>query len=687
MRVAFEIVGGFGIGVASWLLGLGLPVPPRPLAASSTMGPAVPSSASSRPTAAPVAVSPGPLDERWDDDATLPRHAEPVASYILSARLDPATHDIDGVGTIVWKNASRVPQRELWLHLYLNAFKNERTVYMGTSGAGFRGGSRLSDWGSIAVRRLHARELEADLWPPPAAVAGAGVGEDETDVRVPLPREIAPGESLTLDVAFRSHLPSISLRTGHYGGFHMAAQWFPKLARLEPDGHWAHFPLSRFSEFYADFGSYDVTVDVPAGVVVGATGVRASLVEAGGRAVARYVQDDVHDFAFAAWDGFREKSARSEGGVELRCLFPAGYERAAEVELEAARFGLAHLGQAYGRYPYATLTIVHPPSGADEAGGMEYPTLITTGGPWYAPWTPVRFLEAVTLHELGHQWFYGLVATNENQSPFLDEGVTSYAEVEAMEALYPGTSVGEALGLRVGLPAAHRLGALSAAHNGSIAQPADRFATGSDYGALVYSRTATLLATLSRTYGPDRMRRALGRYARSQRFEHPGPESLLAAIGEGLGAEAEVAARAAIFEGGWVDYAVESIASNRAAAPAGVFGDPAHPSPAPAPTGESGFLGDVLVRRRGTLVLPVEVALTSADGTVTRVVWGAKQSWAHLPYAGTSALISAEIDPRPSILLDANLLDNAVGAEGVLAPRVLEIGAFVASALVHAVAP
>src|SRR5262249_55780240 len=147
-----------------------------------------------------------------------------------------------------------------------------------------------------------------------------------------------------------------------------------------------------------------------------------------GRAVRRYVQEDVHDFAFTAWAGFRELQAKSEdGAVAIRCLYPPGFDEAARVEVEAARCGLTYFGKADGRYPSTTLTLVHPPDGADEAGGMEYPTLITTGGPFYLPYTGAHGIELLTLHELGHQWFYGLVATDEHAWPFLDEGVNSYA--------------------------------------------------------------------------------------------------------------------------------------------------------------------------------------------------------------------------------------------------------------------
>src|SRR5262249_6363896 len=139
-----------------------------------------------------------------------------------------------------------------------------------------RGSEPVADWGYIDVRTLVARELDGvDLWPK-ADKTSPGDLEDETDIRVPLPREIAPGETLTLDAEWDTKMPSIVERSGYAGVFYLVAQWFPKVARLDESGEWRHFPFHHLSEFFSDFGTYDVTIDVPAGVIVGATGSRVS---------------------------------------------------------------------------------------------------------------------------------------------------------------------------------------------------------------------------------------------------------------------------------------------------------------------------------------------------------------------------------------------------------------------------
>src|SRR5262249_43841916 len=108
--------------------------------------------AAPEPPPAPTALEIGP---RFDTDAAMPEHADPVASYTLHAALDTDKHEVEGRGTIVWRNASSVPQREVWVHLYLNAFQNERTVFMRFPGAAsFRGGSVPTAWGGVTVKRF-----------------------------------------------------------------------------------------------------------------------------------------------------------------------------------------------------------------------------------------------------------------------------------------------------------------------------------------------------------------------------------------------------------------------------------------------------------------------------------------------------------------------------------------------------
>jgi hypothetical protein len=671
VRRALEITAGLALALLAWrasgaLLPAAAP-PPEPPGDSGARG-SPPAPASALEPADPSGAEP-----------TLREQADPIASYALRVSLDPDDHALRGEGTIAWRNASSEPQRELFVHLYLNAFKTDRTVFARGASDGFRGSGGVRDAGWIEVEGLFVRELGEDVWP--AGATTDGDPDDATDIRVPLPRAVLPGESLTIDVAWRARLPSVTLRTGFDGSFHMVGQWFPKLARLRPDGSWAHFAFHRLSEFYADFGSYDVTVDVPEAFTVGATGELVAESRSGGRVFRTFVQDDVHDFAFAAWDRFEEARETTADGVELRCLYPKGHERAAAVEMATARFGLEHFGRLFGRYPYRTLTIVHPPEGAGEAGGMEYPTLITTGGAWFLPLTGGRFAESVTMHEVAHQWFYGLVATDEHAAPFLDEGLASFAETEALEARFPGASALEPrLGIALGLPATHRVASLEVDANAPVAQPAPAFVTGEDYGALVYSRAAIIFLSLAGAYGDEAFGRALGVFTRRFRFKHPGPADLLDVVRESLGEPAAEALRAALYEPGSVDYLVEDFVATGSPPAAHVPGAPAGALPAPTEAGAPGAgHGYALVRRRGSVALPVVVDLIGEDGRVERVRWMARESFAALPYGGPSPLAAVVIDPEHRILLDADLSNNAARrGRSRVALRVLERAVFAA---------
>jgi hypothetical protein len=378
-----------------------------------------------------------------------------------------------------------------------------------------------------------------------------------------------------------------------------------------------------------------------------------------GRDVVRYRQSDVHDFAWTAWRSFREKTADVDG-VRIRALYPPGYDADAERELASASFCLKYFGERYGRYPYPVLTLVHPPRSATEAGGMEYPTLITTGGAWYEP-PFARDVESVTIHEFGHQYFYGLVATNEEEYPFLDEGLNSYAEADALGARFGAGSALDFLGLRVGLDVLYRTLSAESAQNEPVAQPAHAFATGTDYGQIVYGRTATILGTLARVYGKDELSHALGLYTRRYRFEHPTIREFLATMREVLGAPAATNLETALLNKGTVDYAAAAGVSNPEGAPAGIFDRGGKRETVAAGTSSgSSSQGWALVMRHGTLRFPVDIELWGADGSVQLSHWDGEGDFTRVAYRGSSELRRVIVDPGAKVLLDDDLSNNAL---------------------------
>ncbi len=638
--------------------------------------------AASTTTPAEGAPVPAPAPSAAPDNAPLRNAADPIASYTLSAKLHVQSHEVRATGTITWKNASIQPVRELYLHLYLNAFKNDRTLFARTLGPR----PRDEQWGFIELQKLVWREENTDLWLSHDATS-PGDPDDETDIRVPLPKEVLPGETIHLDMEFVSRLPGLASRTGFVGTFHMVAQWFPKLARLEPDGRWAHFPFHARSEFYADFGTYDVTIDTPTSNTVGATGVLSETHIEGERTIRRFVQENVHDFVFTAWEGYQTRIEEADG-VTIECLFPANMSNLAAIEIETARGALSHMERLFGPYPHRKLTIVHPPVMGAAAGGMEYPTLITTGGAWYLPVVGTKYIELVTIHELAHQWFQGVIASNEYESPFLDEGLASYAEAVVAERMMPNTSVYEAFGVRIGEPAWHRFAGLDAPSELPLSASAPEFVDGGDYGALVYHRTATVLLTFARVYGQEQVERALGLYARRFRFGHPKPDDLVAAFRDVLGESAAANLRIALFDRGWVDYSVKTVRPTAWGPRQGVFGKPNSKIEPAAPANEPPSPTEIVVQRRGSLALPVIVEVDYEGGASERIPWTSKEMVGRLRVGGERRVIAVLIDPDATVLLDPDLGNNAWGPKPRwISPRVFERASLAAGAAMGALSP
>jgi hypothetical protein len=179
---------------------------------------------------------PTPTSSREYKEAEL-TEVEGVADYRLKASLDTEARRIDASGTIIWRNPSPAPADKLYFHLYLNAFENDETLFL--RGAGSRSGKRRGAPGRVVGRKLRSPQFPGvDLWPGPEAHTPDDP-KDRTDIAVPLPSPVEGHAELTLEIEFSSHLPQIVERTGYEREFFLVAQWFPKLAKREPDGTWA----------------------------------------------------------------------------------------------------------------------------------------------------------------------------------------------------------------------------------------------------------------------------------------------------------------------------------------------------------------------------------------------------------------------------------------------------------------
>lgn len=576
------------------------------------------------------------------------RAQEPVdtgQSYVIDATLDPKTHRIDAREHIRWRNDSVGPVRELYFHLYLNAFESSSTVFMRESGGQLRGVS-AEGHGSIVVTGLRTPE-GVDLL---ARSHTNLVQGDRTQMRVDLPAPVAPGESLELEVRFRAELPPVFARAGYVGDFHMVAQWFPKLARLEPDGRWATFPYHGLAEFYADYASYDVTTRVPEGWVVGATGKQVSERRERGLVARRFTANNVHDMAWATAPWFLER-AFDAGAIRVRVLYPPGYEAAVEGHVDVLRTCLGRFQRLFGAYPYDTLTVIIPPRGAEGAAGMEYPTLIVSGGEWFlVPGSRVEWPDEVTAHELAHEWFYGIVGTNEVEWPMLDEGITHWATLDALSAMHgePRSYLGWGA---VTLSAFEVLRSMSVRARPEAPPPgraAYAYSSMWDYGRSVYGRTPLVLETVRRTYGKRRFERAIGLYARRFRFRHPVPDDLFATFDEVYGAGFSARTlRPALMDGARASFRVSSVQSRSVG---------------------GRWVTDVAARRDGDLALDTWLSLSGERGEIVRIPWPHAERVLRATHAGPERVVAATVDPDRTNLLDDSVADDSMRVQGTPRP-------------------
>ena len=604
---------------------------------------------------------------RQDAPARSPRNA----SYTLQATLDPVNRLIQGRGRLTWRNISQQPATELRFHLYWNAWRDPGSTWLREQALGLL--PRLArrpadDRGFIDVGSLRrAGPDSADLLPRAQFIApDDGNADDRTVLAVPLDRPVAPGESIDVDMTWTSRVPRTYARTGTIGSYFFIAQWFPKIGVLEDTGWNAH-QFHAATEFFADFGVYDVSVTVPSGWMLGATGREQSATDNGnGTTTHRYVEADVHDFAWTTSPDFLERRARFEEPglppVDLRLLLQPEHHEQADRHFNAARVALKYYGTWFGPYPYRQLTIVDPvtmfnlPAQGEGTRGMEYPTLITAGTRWFAPWVGSE-PEAVTVHETGHQFFYGIVATNEFEHAWMDEGINTYATARVLaqglasnfvtvERYFGGLGAWSYNDSRWSRDIdGNRLNAYRPVASFDVqSTPTWRYWPGTARFA-TYNKTALWLTTLERMLGWETMQRLLATYYTRGAFRHPAPAEFFAIANEVSGQDLTWFFDAVHRSSASFDYAVAQVT----AAPH-IPGDD---------TGSATIDTTVVVRRLGDGVFPVDVRVTFDDETTGTVRWDGRDPWHAFTFRRGSAVRTVEVDPDRVLTLDLNYTNNS----------------------------
>jgi hypothetical protein len=613
-----------------------------------------------------------------------------VVSYDINARLDTARKTLDATEVLTYKNLTGQPLNAFPFHLYLNAFRPQSTF---TSETHFTGGIRDSEeadnypsekLGSINISTISA-DGYGDLTGNMHFIApDDGNMQDHTVAEIVLPHPLAPGAAVTFRLAFHDKFPLSIARNGYKRDFIMGGQWYPKPGVFW-HGAWNCHQYHSTTEFFSDFGTFNVHLTLPLRYVVGASGVPTSnRTNPDGTKTVGFYGEDIGDFAFAASPHFTVTDGTyvsSMGPVQVHVLalacHPAAGPRYRDIILKT----LGEFDRRFGPYPYKIVTVIDPEPGS-QIGGMEYPTLFTGGTSWYEP----SYVTEVTAeHEFGHQYWYGMVATNEFEDAWLDEGINSYTEVNVLDSILGrNVSVLNRTYANAGDYELQRLAYASTPDFDPVTHWAFQFRNSRSYGSVTYGKTATLLATLESIIGRDTMDEAMRTYFVKYRFTHPTTEDFLrtieqVAVERGRATVLPTSSQCAGLTGCVADVPPVN-SSLRPYFDQAVYGtqvldyaiDRVSASPVqwwvPEPKDKHAreqipYLSNVYVQRKGDFVSPVTVEVVFQDGTRLRDHWDGIARWKKFSYVRSSKVASAEIDPDHSVLLDVDLFNNSYTEE------------------------
>lgn len=588
--------------------------------------------------------------------------AERIANYRIAVVLDPDAHTLRAESNLIWRNTGQRSLDAIPFHLYMNAFKNESSVFMRESrGRHRRAEARHDGWGWIEVTslRIAGEELLPTVRYPHEP--------DETVMEVPLSEPLVSGAYIEVAMTFEVQLPEVFARTGYKGPFHMVGQWFPKPGKLIGElgrERWHCEPFHLNSEFFADFGTYDVDISAPSTHVVVGTGVRTDVRDNDdGTRTHTYRAEDVHDFVWMAdpyMSIISDKAQTDNGEVEVRVYHRPRQLEFARRHLAAGVGAIEHFSRLYRTYPWPIMSIIDPPlKAASGAGGMEYPTVVTTAGDSVFMRPGMRLGEFVTVHEVGHNWFQGILASNEVDEAWLDEGVNEYADWVVMSAMHgEGQNILDWQGLR-----ADNLELTSAARSlGRLSAPIDtrsyEFPDNSTYGAASYGKTAMALRSLEGAIGRERFRAAFRVYTQRYAFKHPTGDDLFRTLEEELGPEVRPYLLAAFRDIGAAAFELQDINCRELHEPRGVFGRGENRRTVTRDDAPDNGVWqcEILLANLGRVSIGVDVQVGYADGTAELHRWEPTpgRAWHRIVVENESKVEEVRIDPNRQVLINVS---------------------------------
>lgn len=479
-------------------------------------------------------------------------------NYRISATLDDQNHLLHANLELDYTNNSPDTLTELYFHLWPRAFRSDNTAFARQQ---LRDGNTRFHFSTAAERG----DLDSLNFAQNGQSLNLIYQQDHPDIAVvQLAQPLLPGQTTTLSTPFRVKIPVSFSRLGHVGESYQMTQWYPKPAVYDRDG-WHPLPYLDRGEFFSEFGSFDVQLTVPENYLVAATGElqnqeeRNFLLAQAEKDLAsmksrenlsanfvaedfppsstttktlRYTADRVHDFAWFADKRFKvlhDRHLVPDGEeIDVWSFFTETEAKYWVNSISYLKDAIRFYSENIGAYPYPQVTGVQ--SALSAGGGMEYPMITVIGQSGSA-----KSLDEVLAHEVGHNWFYGILATNERTHPWMDEGINSYYEGRYMEQKYGAeASRFKLFGKDIDID---RLGYLYQARQGKSQSPnmdSDSMSA-NNYWMNAYSKPDLALQHFAALYGSTALQTVMQEYYRQWSFKHPSPADLQAVFKQVLG--------------------------------------------------------------------------------------------------------------------------------------------------------
>ncbi|MCC6814858.1 MAG: M1 family metallopeptidase [Saprospiraceae bacterium] len=576
--------------------------------------------------------------------------------YKIHTELNDSTHVIRTIQEIRFKNHTDIPLDNLYFYLYLNSFKNEKSSFL--KGANEIFGNPYKDrsdleWSDLKILKLSVvqNKHSADVLNHSQAVFfDDGNKDDESVLEVCLPTLFLPDDTIILKLEWEARIPKVIARAGYSQDFYLFCHWFPQLGVLEKNTanqwYWNCHQFFRSTEFYGEFSDYDIWIKCNKDFKLCSSGEFIDEIRVGNNLIKHYRAEKLIDFAWAIHKNCYIREWKWKN-IQIRLMLPNDYREQEERFVATINFGLQYMSTHLAYYPYNTLSIVCPPLHALRTGLMEYPSLITTGSIFGMP-SFIHNAESLIMHEFVHQYFMAVLANNEKEEPWMDEGFATYYEDRIIDALFGDhQSLIHFMGFKMDNKQLTRMEytGMNNPSEGIIARPAWCF-TEETRKAMIYSKTATIFHSLERIIGQVNMDTIMSRYYQCYKFTHPSGKEFMQFVQNQLYQLVDSSkafssykfVKFGIYNEGFMDYTISEVKDS-------AISDSMHHY-------------SIVVQNKGIWNYPLSVKMIFEDGSNAVEFLNGNISQEVIEVKSTKVLTKLHLDPEQLLLTDLNLNNN-----------------------------